>query len=443
MNSLLKMSPFQIILLVVFAVMAFVGLFLFANYTGIKGGAKQIGTVVIWGTLPQAAVTDELNKISLANKSYNGVSYVQKQTDTFDTDLANAIASQNGPDMILISQEQLVTEESKLNLIPFSNTLPKRNFQDTTYLPEFLLFANANGTYGIPFVLDPMVLYYNKTILTNSGVTTPPTSWEAVVGLAPVLSKFDQAQNIAQSTVAFGTYGNVTNARGILSLLFLQTGNHITGFSSDGILRSALATNASQQTSTGGSPAEAVLNFYSQFSDPSRTVYSWNSTIVSDRQAFLAGNLVFYPGFASEVSSLKAGNPNLNFDMMAIPQPQTSASRSDYGLAYAFAIPKASKNANGAYAAALALTDKSFVPSAAQELSMAPALGALLVSSPTDIYSPVYYPMALIAQGWLSPAPAAVDTIFSAMITNVTSGRLQPAMALSTAAQALDAALGN
>ncbi|MBA3789419.1 extracellular solute-binding protein [Patescibacteria group bacterium] len=435
MNSLKKLSPFQIIIIVVFVLLAFGGLYLFANFTG-NNAANKIGAVVIWGTLPETVMTQELGTLSNVDNSYTKVTYVQIPAASFDADLANAIASGNSPDLILISQEQLLTEENKLSIIPFSS-ISQRSFIDT-YLPENEMYLTANGTYGIPFVLDPLVLYYNKTILASAGVPLPPTTWEKVTGLTPPLTRLNPDQSIAQSTVSFGLYNNVENARAILSLLLLQSGSTITETSSIGV-RSTLARD--DQNASGASSATSALNFYTQFADPSRTVYSWNANFGSALQTFIAGNLAFYLGYASQEASLKAQNPNLNFDMAQIPQPQTASSATDYGLAYAFAIPKASKNPSGSFATALALGGNSVLPAAAHALSMAPSQRALLTVSPTDTFEPIYYPEALVARGWLSPAPATTDAIFSAMISNITSGRYQTHEAIPVADQALNAAL--
>lgn len=431
----LTQRPFQTVVMVIFGLLAVTGVFVFANYSGISGSASKIGTVVIWGTLPADAMTHEIGAITSIDKSFGKVAYVQKPAASFDSTLADAIASGNGPDLILISQEQLVSEENKINVIPFS-AIPQRTFIQT-YLPEFRLFLTSTGTYGIPFVLDPMVLYYNRTLLSQGAVASPPQSWEAVTGLAPTLTRLNADRSIAESTVAFGTYGNAENARAVLSLLFLQAGSTITQSSAAGV-RSVLLQGAAQGAA---SPAVSVLNFYTQFSDPSRTVYSWNASFPSARQAFLAGTLAFYPGFASEQPQIKAANPNLDFDMTKVPQPQTATTNLDYGIAYAFAIPKASHNASGAYLAASALSGKDQLGAVAQALSMAPSNVNLLTSSPSDLYTPVFYPEALVASGWLSPAPAVTDSIFSAMISNITSGRYQTQTALSQADQALDAAL--
>jgi multiple sugar transport system substrate-binding protein len=436
MNPFGKMRPFQVIVIGIFILLAFIGLYLFATFKGFGNSASQIGTVVIWGTLPQAPITQELSTLTSMNKAYGKIVYVQQPAATFDANLSDAIASGNGPDLILISQEQLLDESNKLSLIPFSS-IPQRTFINE-YLPEFNLYLNASGTFGIPYVLDPLVLYYNRDILAAANVPVVPTTWEAITGLAPSMTKVNPDQSISQSTIDFGEYTNVDNARGILSALFLQSGATITNTSANGV-QSTLASSG--QNTDGTSAATSALSFYTQFSDPTRTVYSWNASFDDARNVFIAGNLAFYVGYASEEPQLKAANPNLNFDMAQIPQPQTAAHAVDYGLAYAFAIPKASGNPSGAYQAAMALTGSAVLPAAAQALSVAPAVRSLLVASPSDSFAPVYYPEALIAQGWLSPAPATTDGIFSAMITNVTSGRYQARDAVYMANQALDAAL--
>ncbi len=426
------MKPFQIILLVVFGFLLLLGLVLFANFGGFGSSSSNVGSVTIWGTLPQSSMTPVLNALRSQSQDYAGVTYVQRQEGTFDTDLAEAIASGSGPDLVLITQEQLATEQNKLMVVPFS-AISERTYLDS-YLPIDELFLAADGTYGIPLAVDPLVLFYNRTMLSAGGVATPPTSWEAVTGLAERLSQTSGGA-VAVSTIPFGTYENVEDARAIVSLLLLQAGNPITTVS-NGAIQGQLTNGGS----SGVAPAESALAFYTQFSDPVKTVYSWNRAISSARQAFLAGNLAFYPGFASELPGLAAANPNLDFDMAPIPQPQTSAQKLTYGKAYAFAVPKASKNIIGAETVAFALANPSLAATVAQSLFMAPATRASLTPAADDRYAPVYYPQALIARGWLSPSPADTDRIFSTMISSITSGRTTIGQALSEANQSIDAA---
>jgi ABC-type glycerol-3-phosphate transport system substrate-binding protein len=94
-------------------------------------------------------------------------------------------------------------------------------------------------------------------------------------------------------------------------------------------------------------------------------VYSWNSSESGAQESFTSGAAALYVGYASEQPFISNANPNLAYDMAAIPQPQTAANKVDYGLAYAFAIPKASSNAAGALAAAKALANPNYLGSAA------------------------------------------------------------------------------
>ncbi len=432
-----NIKPFQIILMVVFGFAALVGIFLFANYSGGQPGVVPVGSVTIWGTLPERPVTDAIGTLKQTRAEFAKVQYVYKPAETFETELANAIAEGRGPDLIVISQEQLADTMNKLDPIPYA-TVSERTFRDT-YLPESELFLSSKGTYGIPFVLDPLVMYYNRTTLQAVGAATPPSTWEAIAGIAPTLTRVDATGGLTKSSVALGAYSNIENARAIISLLFLQAGYSITARSNDGI-RSTLM-NSAAATSIGSSASVSAINYYLQFANPAKTTYSWNRNLPTARTAFLAGDLAIYFGFASEQPVLAAGNPNLDFDMTAMPNPGTAQTPMTYGRVYAFAIPKASKNAKGAFRIANYMNGKDVLPGIAKGLRMAPAQRALLTPSQGDIFEPVYFPQALIARGWLSPAPEKTDDVFATMITSVSTGRQGTGEAISTLDQAISAAL--
>lgn len=428
------LKPFQVVIMAVFGLIALLGLFLFATYKG--PSVSPVGSVLIWGTLPAEPIQSVIGTLKQTNPEYAQVTYIERPEATFLTDLAEAIASGSGPDLLLISQEELLATQNKLSYIP-SSKISERTFRDT-YLPIDELFLTTGGTYGIPFVVDPLMLYYNRPVLASAGVATPPTTWEAVTGLAANLNKESAGQTLTKSLIALGTYENVENARGILSLLFLQSGYGITERSTNGV-RTTLTRSTNQVFGT--TPAESALNFYTEFANPGKSVYSWNRSLPSSREAFLAGDLALYLGYASERKGLSDANPNLDFDMAAVPVQGTATLRSTYARAYAFVIPKATKNYNGALSISLSLSGKDALPQLAHALGMAPAQRALLAPYKNDLYEPVYFPQALVAKGWLSPAPAVTDRIFGTMVGNVISGKESVRDALYTADQSLNAAL--
>lgn len=427
------LRPFQIVLIAVFVIGALAGLYAFTTFSGFGGASQEIGKVTIWGTLPAEAVNAGINDLNASGDAYAEVSYVERSPATFSADLANAIASGRGPDLILISQEELMTEAPKLTVIPFES-ISQRTYIDS-YLPIFEIFLTGEGTYGIPLVVDPLVLYYNRSILASAGIAAPPSTWEAVSGLAQTLTIRDDRGTITRSFIPIGEYGNVTNARATLSLLLMQAGSKITNASASGVK----STLVSEAPVLGTTPAESAVSFYTQFADPAKNVYSWNRSLPQSRQAFISGDLVLYPGFASERPSLSEANPNLDFDVAPMPQPGTSSSRVGYGLAYALALPKQSMNPVGAVNVAYALSSQSPMLKIAEAYSAAPARRNLLLPNANDRYAAVFYPEALATRGWLSPAPYVTDAIFSAMIGNVIAGRADIAGAIQKADQALTA----
>jgi ABC-type glycerol-3-phosphate transport system substrate-binding protein len=431
----MKMSLFQVILLAVFGLGGVIGLFVFSTQTN-SGAKNAVGSVVIWGTLPKDGVTAVIALASQTDATYKGVSYVQKDPATLAVDLAAAIATGSGPDLLLASQEEL--RGLAKFVVPLSlQTLPASTFT-TTFIQGANIFGTANGYYGVPFLVDPLVLFYNRSILSSSGIAKPPATWEALTGLVPAVATLTPTRQVTRGLIALGTYNNVHNARGILSTLFLQTRVPIATYSAgSGMLSADLGTKAQ----TGVPAGQAVLGFYTQFADPSKISYTWNTSLPDSRQSFLAGDLALYLGYASEARYLLAANPNLSFNVAPVPQPETAQVRSVYGLVYALMTPRGAKNVAGALQVATYFSGQAAQSVAAGAAGLAPTNLNNLAVVPADPTAAVAYAEALYTKAWLSPAPAGTDAIFSSMIVDVISGRSTPDVALAAAERSLTALL--
>lgn len=426
-----KVSVFQIVLMGVFGLGAAIGIFVFASYSG-SGSKSGIGSVVIWGTLPQAEVSSALAQIVKGNSALKSVSYVEHDPSTIVSDLSTAIAIRSGPDLVLDSQEDLYSLEKFITPIP-SATLPASTF-NSAFIQGAGIFAAPNGYYGMPFLVDPLVLYYNRSILSSSGIAKPPSTWEALTGLVPNIAILTPTRQITLPLIALGTYDNVHNARGILSSLFLQTGVPISTQSAN----EGLSADLGLAAQNGVPPGEAVVSFYTQFTDPSQVSYTWNDALPDSQQSFLSGNVALYLGYGSEASYLTSANPNLNFSVAPFPQPATFQTKNVYGLVYAFMIPLGAKNAAGAYQVAALLSGSADQSIAASATGLAPVNLNVLSAPPSNPTAAITYGEALYTSGWLSPAPADTDTVFSGMINSVITGRSTVTEALSSAAQSLN-----
>ena len=434
----MKISLFQGIVIGIFAVTALIGLYVFATYTS-TGGENAIGTVTVWGTLPATDLSAGLLAATEDERSLKSVKYVEKNAATLPSDLASAIATGSAPDLVLASQEELLALAPFLAPIPLA-TLSARTFS-SSFAEGGALFTipNSGGYYGVPLLIDPMVLFYNRAILASSGIATPPKTWEALTGLVPKVATLTASRQITRGLIALGTYDNVHDARGILSTLFLQTSALVSARAATGVISADLGL-----VSPGGGtpPGQAVVRFYTQFTDPTKVSYTWNASLPNSQSAFQTGDLALYLGFVSEARYLKAAAPNLDFDVVPVPQPATAANKTTYGLIYAFMIPTGAKNPSGAYAAATLLTHVPAQLALAGATGLAPASRAALASEvPVDPVAATASASALYAAGWLSPLPKDTDAVLSAMIGNVTSGRYVLNEALATAERSLNALL--
>jgi ABC-type glycerol-3-phosphate transport system substrate-binding protein len=418
------MSKFQIIVLCVFGLFIFAGVGSFAFFKGKSG--TQAPPITIWGTLDAGLMSGFIQGVVGTKVVIN---YDQKPAATFDTILADAIANGNGPDAILISQDQIMQEASKLTLIPYT-AIPQSAYE-SNYIQEAELYMQSNGLVALPFSVDPLVMYWNRDLLSNANIATPPQYWSDLTAEVPALTVEDKAYNIDQSAVGLGEYTNVDNAKQILSAIFLQAGTPIVQQNGN----SYQAVLDSTNPDLSGSPT----SFYTQFADPTLPAYTWNRSLLDSMNLFISNKLAYYFGFASEDQEIAAKNPNLNFAVALFPQlkptsPTSTFNKTTYGTMYGFSILRSSPNIATAVSDIYKLT----TPQALAEWSDQSGFPSVLrdqltTPDPTNPASSVFDTSALWARGWDDPDSGATDVIFSQMISAITSGQMGETEALGNA----------
>ena len=416
----MKLRPFELVLVVVFGVLMFVSLILLRSYQPPPDeNVTAVGAVTIWGDVPPEVFDAVLLKQRDADPGFNRVSYKYFPPDDFDSAFVNALADQNPPDLLFMSQERLVKHRTRLQPLSYE-TFPLRDFR-TTYIDGAEVFALEDGLYGVPVGVDPLVLYWNRDIFARSGFIVPPETWEEVVAsFVPTLTVRDFSRNIQTAGVAMGEYRNVKNALPVISLLTIQGGSAMV------VERQGTYQIQLNQLSGQGTVSQPFTNaaaFFTNFSNTNNTLYSWNRALRLDRAMFLSEDLAMYFGFASEGRDLAAKNPNLSFDIAEVPQGETASVRRTYGRFYAFTIPKAADNKNGAYAVMLRLS----APEQAKQLSdgynFAPVNRGLLGTGSNDVYGRIAYTSAPYARGWLNPDTTVLGNIFMQMLDDINANR--------------------
>lgn len=431
----MQQSNFQLVVGAVFGLFALLAILIFSGVLPIFKGSSTTptGAVTVWGTIPSKTIMPLFNNLMSKNNSLK-VTYVEEKTETFESDLLEALAAGTGPDLFLLPQDLIVREENKILLIPFTS-FAERDFKNT-YIEEGELYLTKGGILGLPLTVDPLVMYWNRDLLSVAGIAEPPKYWDEFLNLAPLLSKRDQSGNLSQSAVSLGEFKNVLYAKDILATLMFQVGNRIVERSPGGAYEVTLG-----DVPKPGSPrpAEEIFRFYTQFADAAKPAYSWSRSLPASKERFLSEKLAFYFGYASELAELRAKNPHLNFDVASLPQIRNQKIQSVFGRMRAVAISRSAKNVNGAFYLALTMAGKEFTDPLAAALGLPAPRRDSLSTRAADPYIAIFGQAALIAHGWLDPSPKDTDRIFGEAVENTLSGKYR----LSEAAITVDQELTN
>ena len=428
------MSTFQIIALGVSAAFILIGVGVFATFGGALGGSGT-GQVIIWGTVDSIAMDNIITTLRGTDETFDEVVYIEKSSATYDTELLNAMASGTGPDLFLVSSEKLHSFSDKIVTIPYR--LVSQNVFVNSFVDASEMFLTSQGELALPFLIDPIVMYWNRDLLSSAGIGSPPQYWNDLLNLAPRITALDRS-NITKSAISIGTWSNVAHAKEILSILFMQAGDRVVVRGTDGGLLPVLGAAA-----VGGSAdAPSALRFYTDLAYPSKTTYSWNRSLPLSTNAFIAGDAALYLGFVSEFNVIAARNPNLRFSVAQVPQVEGSLTSATFGRLLGLAIPRSAQNIEGAALVAERMVSPEAIAIAAKATGLPPVRRDVTFDTSDNASAGVFAQAALIARAWIDPNPQSTDTIFQTMIESVISGAEEPASAVSNASRELQQLVG-
>lgn len=418
------MNSFQTIVLGIFGFFIIAGLLAIALVKQ-KGGPDTV-SLSMWGALSDTAVEE------IIRESFNAetlkLSYQEVPEESLDEELVEALAAGRGPDLILLPLELVLRYRDKLQLIPYA-TYGERAYKDS-FIQEADLFLTPQGVLALPFSLDPLVMYFNRDFLDEAGIAAPPKYWDEFLSLARNLTDKDDLGNLSLSAVALGEYRNISHAKEILATLLMQGGNQIV-----------VSGESGRRVTLNQSGTAAIVDFFTEFANPQKPLYSWNRSLPASKNMFLASKLAVYFGLASEYGELRKGNPNLDFDVALFPRPRNASVGLTYGKLTGVAVLRTSPSRSKALEVALTLSAPRAGALLQSRTGLAPVQRTLLSQKPTDAYGAVIYDSASRARGFLDPNPKVTAEAWRVMIESITSGKARSGEALQRAQQEMQAAL--
>lgn len=266
------------------------------------------------------------------------INYRKFRYEEYEPELLNALAEDRGPDIFSIPQSWLRSYQNKLEPMPPQLTMAYREITGgikkeeittlkTSQTPSLRriqeLFADTVASdvvlrqqvYGLPLSLETLLMFYNKDILNQAGVSQVPTDWKSFQEAVAKITKIDQDDNIILSGAAIGTGANVERSYDLLSVLMMQNGAQMS--TALGQPTFFTPTQRNQKISEG----QTALQFYADFASPAKSVYSWNGSMASSSfETFLAGKAAFTFDYNFQIPVVRSRAPKLNFAVAPIPQ---------------------------------------------------------------------------------------------------------------------------
>ncbi|MBU1166921.1 extracellular solute-binding protein, partial [Patescibacteria group bacterium] len=367
-----------------------------------------------------------------AENPHVNITYRKLTFSEYEGAIVDALASGKGPDIWSIHNTWLPKHIDKLEPAP-ADLITLNDYQDTFVDVASKDFVDSEGQiYAIPMSVDTAALYYNKDLLNTAFVVEPPATWTDFKEAVKKLTATDESGEIIRSGVSMGTAYNVNRSPDILSLLMLQNGAQMVNDA-----KTAATFNQSATTSDGESyfPGLEALIFYTDFSNPRKSVYTWTPTMPNSIDAFVAEESAMMFSYAYQQEVLKEKSPKLNFGVATMPQIENTPKEVNYANYWGEVVSKSSEHKEEAWKFLTFLAKKN-VSEKYVELTGRPAARKDIVKDQLeDPKLRIFAGQALTADSWYQKDPSAVDNIFSKMIESVVLGESEPEDALNSANQ--------
>ncbi|OHA09196.1 MAG: hypothetical protein A3B37_01495 [Candidatus Sungbacteria bacterium RIFCSPLOWO2_01_FULL_59_16] len=400
---------------------------------GLENPITRSFTIEVWGFRDPPGVWQEIAN-AFREEAERGatINYSQKDPQTYESELLDALASGKGPDVFLLQDSWIEKHAAKVK--PLSDGelgYARKNLK--TIFADGIAGAIADETgalLGTPLAFDSLALFYNRDYFNSANIPSPPRTWEELVEDAKTLTKFSEVGGIRRSGAALGTASNVAHAPDILMALVFQSGGEIIG------------------KDQGGSPAAALrspktasaLTFYAAFSDTTKRTYSWNAFFEDSIEAFAKGETAMAVGYARDVKKIADLNPQLNFDVA--PLPQTGGElQVNFGRFDLLAVSRTSQESENAWRFLLWLQRKETEKQYIDLVGLPPARRDLVQSKPPRDWLQPFYDQVLSARPFPIAGDDSLPNILNDMIEAVATKRFTVDQAMNRAAAELNRVL--
>ena len=264
-----------------------------------KPSTKNV-TLVWWGLWEDKATMQPLiDKFQRQNPNIK-IEYTKQDPNNYRDTLLARTNNGTGPDIFRYHNTWAPSFTSILAPLP-SDVISLTDFQKI-YYPVIQRDLIQNGAiYGIPLGVDAVAMFVNTDLLKAAGLSVPE-DWNQFIDAAKKLTVKDKdTSKIKTSGASLGTYGNITHAPDIVSVMFLQQGID------------------QRKIDAASDDLKAIMTFYTSFAKGNDA--TWDNSLDNSQLAFARGELAMYFGFSWDIfaiEQLKANN-KINYEIHPVP----------------------------------------------------------------------------------------------------------------------------
>jgi len=347
------------------------------------------------------------------------INYRKLRYAEYEDELIDALAEDRGPDIFSIHNTWVNKYQNKIEPIPPSITLAYpviRGSLKKEIIPELRTKRSVtltdlknkyidavyndvvmdNHILGLPLAIDTLVLYYNRDLLNNAGIALPSAYWNRELQQnIRRLTKLDSRGNIIQSGIALGGGSNIERSADILMVLMMQNGVKLMDdFGNISFHRHY------DEYQTIYNPGVEALRFYTDFANPFKEVYSWNSKLPNSLETFIQGKLAFMLGYSYHLPTIKARAQKLNLGIAPLPQIEGSDKAINFANYWVETVSKKSKHINEAWDFVQFATAAENIKNYLKSTNKPSAIRSIIAEQVEDENVAVFASQALTAKTW-------------------------------------------
>ncbi|MBI4128206.1 MAG: extracellular solute-binding protein [Parcubacteria group bacterium] len=370
------------------------------------------------------------------------IEYRKLDIASYEEELLEAFATDQGPDILSIRHDWIPKYISKGFIAPAPPALlPLETFR-TAFVDVVIDDVVKNGKiYAVPYSIDTLALYYNPELFNFAKIPFPPTTWEEFKTDVEQLTVYDSRGKITRAGATLGTTDNVSRGYEMLMLLMMQNGTKMV--SEDG--RTATFNQpipvACPGVSENSCPAGLLaLQFYTDFANPQKEVYTWDPKLAFSTDAFAEGKVAMTFGYSFFKDAIRAKAPKLRWEIA--PMPQVDPNREvNFAQYWVETVATKSKHQDEAWAFLAFASRSDKVQGYLNRTGNPPARRDMANVQGLSKFNQVFANQILTAQSFPKGEVGLTEQAFVDMIRAVNSGEASPATAIQQGAQTVTTAL--